>query len=134
MFGISSQHLSYLHVSEHDTTFNGQDWACSTLSCLDVYKLCLNLDFSLPTSLHFTLIKQESQSFSVGIEDDDETEVSETFVLSLLMVNSTDTVLIHPDILNITITDNDGKHLMTLLSIVSGVSSHIQVKRGVPCQ
>ena len=92
------------------------------------------LFFRFPTPLHFTLIKQESRSFSMRIEDDDETEVSETFVLSLLTANSTVTVLIHPDILNITITDNDGKHLMTLLSFVSGISSHIQVKRGVPCQ
>ena len=104
--------------------------AYSTLSCLN---FCV-LDFSLPTSLHFTLIKQESRSFSVGIEDDDEKEEAETFVLSLLTANTSDTVFVHPDIFNITITDNDGKHLMTLLSFVSGVSSHIQVKRGVPCQ
>ena len=72
---------------------------------------CLFSDFKMPQSLHFTFIKKgESQSFSVTIEDDGETEETETLVLSLISSNSSDSVLVNHDILNITITDNDGKH------------------------
>ena len=68
-------------------------------------------DFTMPQSLHFTFIKKkESQSFSVTIEDDGETEETETLVLSLISSNSSDSVLVNHDILKITITDNDGKH------------------------
>jgi hypothetical protein len=67
-------------------------------------------DFKMPQSLHLTFIKKgESQSFSVTIEDDGETEETETLVLSLISSNSSDSVLVNPDILKITITDNDGK-------------------------
>ena len=71
---------------------------------------CLFSDFKMPQSLHLTFIKMgESQSFSVTIEDDGETEETETLVLSLISSNSSDSVLVNPDILKITITDNDGK-------------------------
>ena len=58
--------------------------------------------------------RKQNQSYTVFTVDDDETEETESFILSLTSPHPTVSVIISSDIFTITIIDNDSKPKYTI--------------------